>query len=109
VLDLGQVKEIAEVTVNGQPVGSVLWKAPYTADVTAALRPGRNRLEVRVTNLWVNRVIGDLQPGATRRYAFLGYPQLHKDMPLRESGLLGPVRLLAVTGGADARVRKDGR
>ena len=97
VLDLGAVGDIAEVTVNGQPVGGVLWKAPYTVDVTGALRPGRNRLEVKVTNLWANRVVGDLQPSATKRYAFLGFPQLGKDMPLRESGLLGPVRLDALT------------
>jgi hypothetical protein len=39
----------------------VLWKAPYTIDATAALRPGRNRIEIRVTNLWVNRLVGDLR------------------------------------------------
>jgi hypothetical protein len=104
VLDLGAVKEIAEVSVNGKPLGGVLWKPPYTADVTGALRPGRNRLEVKVTNLWVNRVLGDQQPSATRRYAFLGFPQLSKDMPLRESGLIGPVRLDAVTETRAARV-----
>ncbi len=45
--------------------------------------------------LWVNRVVGDLQPAAARRFAFVGYPQLSKATPLRESGLLGPVRLEA--------------
>ena len=53
------------------------------------------RQPVKVTNLWVNRVVGDLQPAAARRFAFVGYPQLSKATPLRESGLLGPVRLEA--------------
>ncbi len=44
VLDLGQVREIAEVTVNGKQIGGVLWKPPYAADVTGALRPGRNHV-----------------------------------------------------------------
>jgi hypothetical protein len=92
-LDLGKVKEMAEVLVNGTPVGGVLWKAPYRADVTDALRPGANRLEVRVTNLWPNRMIGDLQPGITKTYTFTDFRPFTKDSPLLESGLLGPVRL----------------
>jgi hypothetical protein len=97
VLDLGRVKEVAEVTINGKAVGGILWKSPYAADVTGALKPGTNHLEVKVTNLWPNRVIGDEQPSAKRRYAFLGYPQLSKDTPLLESGLIGPVTLSSVT------------
>jgi hypothetical protein len=96
VLDLGAVKEIAEVTINGTALGGVLWKTPYTVDVTRALRPGTNRLEVQVTNLWVNRIIGDAQPTATTRYTFLGFPQYSRSAPLLESGLLGPVRLEVV-------------
>jgi hypothetical protein len=92
-LDLGAVKEIAEVTVNGTPVGGILWKPPYRADVTSALTPGVNHVEVRVTNLWPNRMIGDLQPGATTRYTFTDFRPFTKDSPLLESGLLGPVRL----------------
>ena len=97
-LDLGAVKEIAEVLVNGQPVGGVLWKPPYRADITPALTRGVNRIEVRVTNLWPNRMIGDLQPGATRTYTFTDFRPFTKDSPLLESGLLGPVRLEAVQG-----------
>jgi hypothetical protein len=59
-LDLGDVQVIAELKVNDTPLG-VLWKAPYAVDATAALRPGRNRIEICVTNLWVNRLIGDLR------------------------------------------------
>jgi hypothetical protein len=100
VLDLGAVKEIAEVTINGTPVGGVLWKSPYSVDVTRALRAGANRLEVKVTNLWVNRIVGDAQPSNPTRFTFLGFPQYSKDTPLRESGLLGPVRLITATGGS---------
>jgi hypothetical protein len=97
VLDLGSVKEIAEVSVNGKPVGGILWKAPFQADVTGALKPGANRLEIKVTNLWPNRMIGDLQPSAPKRYTFTDYKPYTKDSPLLESGLLGPVTLSAVS------------
>ena len=96
VLDLGKVKEIAEVAVNGQPLG-ILWKPPFQADVTAALKPGANRLEIKITNLWPNRLIGDQQPSATKKYTFASYQPYTKDSPLLESGLLGPVTLSAVT------------
>ena len=97
VLDLGRVREIAEVSVNGKAVGGILWKAPFDADVTAALKPGANRLEIKVTNLWPNRMIGDLQPSATKRYTFTDYKPYTKDSPLLESGLLGPVTLSSIT------------
>jgi hypothetical protein len=95
VLDLGTVKEIAEISVNGKPLG-ILWKAPFQADVTAALRPGPNHLEIKITNLWPNRLIGDQQPSAGKRYTFTDYKPYTKDSPLLDSGLLGPVTLSAV-------------
>jgi len=97
LLDLGKVKEIAEVSVNGRPVGGILWKPPFQADVTSVLRPGTNRMEFKITNLWPNRIIGDRQPTATKQYAWLDYRPFRADTPLLESGLLGPVKLLAVT------------
>lgn len=94
ILDLGEVRELAEMTVNGTELG-VLWNKPYAADVTSVLRPGKNRLEVRITNLWVNRLIGDKQPDA-ERYAFTVVPTYTADAPLRPSGLIGPVRIMRV-------------
>lgn len=96
VLDFGTVKEIAEVFVNGKAVGGILWKPPFQADVTSVLKPGKNRIEVKVTNLWPNRIIGDRQPDATRHYAWLDYRPFKTDTPLLPSGLLGPVRVLSV-------------
>jgi hypothetical protein len=94
VIDLGRVKEIAEVSVNGKPLG-ILWKPPFQTDVTGVLRPGANHLEVKITNLWPNRMIGDQQPGA-KRYTFTDYKPYTKDSPVLESGLLGPVTLSSV-------------
>jgi hypothetical protein len=93
VLDLGSVKNIAEVTVNGKSAG-VLWTPPFQADVTGALKPGSNTLEIKVTNLWPNRLIGDLQPNVTKKYTWTSLDVLRADSPLLPSGLLGPVRVL---------------
>ncbi len=96
ILDLGSVKEIAELSVNGKPVGGVLWKPPFQADLTGMLNPGANRIEVKVTNLWPNRLIGDQQPGAQRTYTWTDYLPYTKNSPLLESGLIGPVTLTSV-------------
>jgi hypothetical protein len=90
-LDLGEVRELAEVRVNERSLG-VLWHPPYCIDITDALHSGDNRIEIRVTNLWANRLIGDAQPGA-RKITFTTYPPYEADAPLRPSGLLGPVTL----------------
>jgi len=117
MLDLGIVKEIARVSLNGKDVG-LLWKPPFRVDITGLAKPGVNRLEVQVTNLWVNRLIGDEQlppeaeysPGgpikawpdwvygkgkrpATGRIGFPTWNHWTKDAPLLESGLIGPVTL----------------
>jgi len=96
-LDLGDVRNLAVLTVNGKDVGEA-WHAPYRLDVTSALRPGTNEIEVKVVNAWVNRLIGDEQPGASR-IAFTDVKPYKADSPLLPSGLLGPVRVV----GADAR------
>jgi hypothetical protein len=92
-LDLGNVKNIAQVRVNGRDLG-IVWKAPFRLDVTKALKPGTNRLEVKVTNLWVNRLIGDAQPDTADKYTSTTQAFYKADSPLLPSGLLGPVRVL---------------
>jgi hypothetical protein len=115
-LDLGKVAIMAEVAVNGKKLGT-LWKSPYRVDVTGALRPGDNLIEVKVVNLWINRQIGDEQltddcdrnadgtlkrwpkwvlegkPSPTGRYTFSSWKLWKKGDALQQSGLLGPVTL----------------
>jgi hypothetical protein len=95
-LDLGNVKDLAEVTLNGQSLG-ILWKPPYRVDVTGALRPGANRLAIKVTNQWTNRITGDrtlpeghkiLAGNGGLRFGGPAFP---------EAGLIGPVQVLAAT------------
>ena len=95
-LDLGDVRELADVKVNDVDLG-ILWKTPYKVDVTGAIKPGENRVEIKVTNLWVNRMIGDQQPWAMKKYAFADFTPYKADSPLLPSGLLGPVRLISAT------------
>lgn len=92
-LDLGQVGDVAQVWLNGEYAGTS-WFAPDRVDITAQARPGANRLEIRVANLWVNRLIGDAQPG-TRPITATTAPTYRPDAPLRPSGLIGPVTLMA--------------
>ena len=90
-IDLGEVGQMADVFVNGEHAG-FLWKAPYKLTFTGTLKPGKNTIEVRVVNPWVNRLIGDAQPGA-EGHSFSPVPFYNADSPLLPSGLIGPVRL----------------
>jgi hypothetical protein len=92
LLDLGDVKTLAVVTVNGKEVGEA-WHAPYRVDITSALKPGVNEIYVKVVNTWVNRLIGDEQPGATK-ITFTDVKPYKANSPLQASGLLGPVTVI---------------
>jgi hypothetical protein len=88
-IDLGDVRNLAEVTVNGKGLGQA-WHVPYRVDATSALKPGANQITIKVVNAWVNRLIGDEQPGATK-IAFTVVKPYKATSPLLPSGLLGPV------------------
>jgi hypothetical protein len=94
VLDLGDVREIADVTVNGVPAG-VAWKRPYRVDITRQVRDGGNVIEVKVTNLWINALLGMPEPGYGKLNARFGTrfpaPAEWKRFKPYASGLLGPV------------------
>jgi len=92
-LDLGDVKNVAEVAVNGRSLG-VCWRRPFRVEVTSTLKPGANTVEIKVVNLWVNRLIGDQQEGVTRKYTYTAQQFYRADSPLLASGLLGPVRVI---------------
>ncbi len=118
VLDLGQVSILAEVILNGKNLG-VIWCTPYRVDITNAAKAGVNKLEIRVTNLWPNRMIGDEQNPddvewaasglkewpdwmkngtsrpSTNRFTFATWHHWNKDEALLPSGLLGPVQVHA--------------
>jgi len=106
-LDLGDVKNLAEVSVNGKPLG-IVWKTPFRVDVTGAMKPGANDVQIKVTNLWVNRLIGDQQPNAAKKYTYTSQPFYRADSPLLPSGLLGPVRILRSTTEQDEMPHADG-
>ncbi len=95
-LDLGNVGDLAEVSINGQALGT-LWKQPYLVDVSRALKPGNNQLEIKITNEWTNRIIGDRLTPIKRVLSEVpvrggvGPPP-----PLPPAGLLGPVTLTSV-------------
>jgi hypothetical protein len=119
ILDLGDVRELCRVRLNGVPVAT-MYSSPYRVDITNFVRVGKNSLEVDVTNLWVNRLIGDEQfpddmgwRGATLthwptwflkgekrpesgRKTFTTWRHNFKDTQLMPSGLLGPVVLRTV-------------
>ncbi|MGZ5556066.1 MAG: glycosylhydrolase-like jelly roll fold domain-containing protein, partial [Candidatus Aminicenantales bacterium] len=117
-LDLGTVKNIAGVRLNGRDLG-VVWCDPWRVEITEVVKPAGNRLEIRVANLWPNRLIGDEQEPPDAEYAkggnlarwpdwllkgeprpsagrlaFSTWKHYDKDSPLLPSGLLGPVRFL---------------
>lgn len=92
-LDLGDVKNIAEVVLNGKNIGTA-WKKPFKLDITEGVKTGENVLEIRVTNTWVNRLIGDAQPDVKNKITFTTMPFYQANSPLLPSGLLGPVVIL---------------
>jgi hypothetical protein len=91
-LNLGQVRDLATVRLNGKELAT-LWIAPWRVELTRALKPGENTLEVEIINPWNNRLAGDAALPADQRTTFLALPTVTKDSPLLPAGLLGPVLL----------------
>jgi len=91
-LDLGRVKNLAAVRLNGKNLG-VVWTAPWQVEITDAVKPTGNSLEIDVVNLWPNRLIGDASLSTEKRRTVTNVKTYKKNSPLLESGLLGPVSL----------------
>jgi len=102
MLDLGQVFVCAQVTLNGKDLGT-LWRQPFQVEITQAVKPGENALEITVANLWPNRLIGDQTLPAEERIARTTWNPYTKDTPLLKSGLLGPVFCERITGDQPVR------
>ena len=84
---------MAEVQINGTVLHQV-WHAPYRLELKHFLKAGDNVIKIRVTNAWVNRLIGDEQPGAVK-YTYADVKPYTAKSPLLPSGLIGPVRLIS--------------
>jgi hypothetical protein len=95
-LELGVVKNIAEVRLNGKSLG-IVWTAPWRVELTSALKPGGNRIEVDVVNLWTNRLVGDAGKPVAERLTWTNI-ETDPQTPLQPSGLLGPVKLQVLRG-----------
>ena len=99
-LDLGRLRFVAEVYVNGQSQG-IVWKPPYRVEITDAVKAGTNELVVEVANTWSNRLVGDAQNADGKPFCrtnivkSLTFQVPWKETPLLESGLLGPVKLIS--------------
>jgi hypothetical protein len=106
-LDLGVVKNVARVRVNGRDAG-IAWHAPFRVGIGSLLQPGTNHLEIDVINLWPNRLIGDaaLPPPQRHTRSNIGFAP---STPLRPSGLLGPVRVLTAARGDAGTVDGQGQ
>jgi hypothetical protein len=89
---LGTVKELAHIRLNGTDLG-VVWTAPWHVEVTGKLRQDGNDLEIEVTNLWTNRLVGDQMVDLGQRITKTNLRLSSKNLTLIPSGLLGPLSL----------------
>jgi hypothetical protein len=92
-LDLGNLREISEVKVNGKSCG-IVWSPPFRVEITGMVKPWGNKLEVEVVNFWPNRIIGDAALPLEQRRTRTNIRKLTADTKLMPSGLLGPVQIL---------------
>lgn len=104
-LDLGNVGMMAEVILNGQSLGTV-WKPPFTIAMAGAAKSGDNKLEIRVTTTWHNRLVGDVKypdgfpgvpvdPNRFKTWCSRNSERIKADTPLQPTGLIGPVRVVS--------------
>jgi hypothetical protein len=92
-LNIGDVKNIAEVWINDKSCG-VAWSYPYQVDITNAIKPGKNKIRIDVTNTWANRLIGDHRLPEKDRFTWTTAPFRLEGKPLLKSGLIGPIKIL---------------
>ncbi len=102
-LDLGEVLDVAEISINGKIVGA-LWTKPFVLNIREFVKEGKNDLQIKITNMWINRLTGDMQLPPNNRYCKTNQPDILKDKSkwegggeayrLQDAGLIGPVKLI---------------
>lgn len=95
-LDLGEIADIAQVSLNGVDCGTV-WTFPYRIAVSKALKKGYNTIEIKITNTWANRLIGDQKLPKEQRLSWTNAAFRLEGEELLKAGLLGPLRLVKET------------
>lgn len=98
MLNLGELRDVAEVFINGKSAG-ILWKKPYQADISQLVQPGMNDLKIEVVNMWINRVTGDMLLNPKYRFTKTNqtymksevWPGGDETFRIQTAGLLGPV------------------
>ncbi len=105
LLDLGDLRDVAEVFVNEKSAG-ILWKKPYQVDITKLVKPGTNGLKIEVVNMWSNRLTGDMLSDPKDRFCKTNHPYMKSEVwpggdepyKLQTAGLLGPVTIVESRG-----------
>jgi len=96
LIALGNVKIAAIVRINGKDIGTV-WSIPWILKIPKGiLKKSNNSLEVTVANLWINRLIGDVNLPESKKIAWTTWNPFTKNSHLEESGLLGPVKIFSI-------------
>lgn len=99
-IDLGEVLDVAEVFVNGKSAG-ILWTSPFRLNIQNYVKQGENHLEIKITNMWINRLTGDINLPTEEKFCKTNHPYMTKDRSqigdetyrLQRAGLLGPVTI----------------
>ena len=104
-LDLGEVLDVAEVFVNGKSAGT-MWTSPFRTDIQDYVKEGKNNLEIKITNMWINRLTGDINLPPGKKFCRTNHPDMKKERSpqgdetyrVQRSGLLGPVTITKTKG-----------
>ncbi len=104
-IDLGEVLDVAEVLVNGKSIGT-LWTSPFRVDIQDNVKVGKNELEIKIANMWINRLAGDMLLPPDKRFSRTNQPFVTKDRTawgdetfhVQRAGLLGPVTMIETAG-----------
>jgi hypothetical protein len=100
-IDLGEVRDVAEVFINGKSAG-ILWKQPYRIDISRLIKTGTNDLKIEIVNMWSNRMTGDMLSDPKDRFCKTNQGYMKSEVwpgggepyRIQTAGLLGPVTLV---------------